>query len=652
MPKPIGPDLGRHLINVSSPNLSPDESRLAFVKSHFDHSSVTIHSRIMMLGLPGGTPQEFTQGPKDGSPHFSPDGTTLAFLRPDDKDQRQLWVIPTGGGEARQLTMEAGGALEFSWSSDSRQIVFVSDVDPDRPPPDHDAKKDPRVRIVRRINHRMDTIGWRGDAHRHLFVVNVGDGVVRQLTEGDWDDFSPLWSPDGSRIAFLSSRRVDRDVAFAQNEVYTIPAEGGEPTMWSGGLSSIGALGWSPDGHRLVVAASNVPKGNAWMQSWLYLLDPDKEPLRLTDDSIKPNGGFPPFFTGPTLFWNNDGQILFLGDARGESFLFQLPAGGGEPHRLTGGDVQIADLSLGANGKYAALVATSPDSPGDLYLVEVDSVTQVRLTDYNDNYLREHVPGRMEKFNIKRSDQDIECRLVFPPDFDTSYDYPLILDIHGGPHSAFFDSFSPTHQVLASAGYIVLATNPRGSASYGNEFVMRVINDWGGEDYLDLMAAVDEVSSRPYVDSSRMGVHGYSYGGYMSSWIVGQTDIFKAAVVGAPVTDLNSMYGTSDIGVGFGEIEWGGNPVEGHEVARERSPLTYASRVNTPVLLLHGESDLRCPLSQSEQYFTALKRLGKEVELVRFPGCNHLFVRMGHPKLREEYLRRTLEWFNRHMGEE
>jgi dipeptidyl aminopeptidase/acylaminoacyl peptidase len=606
----------------------------------------------MMLGLPDGTPQEFTQGPKDGSPHFSPDGTTLAFLRPDDKDQRQLWMIPTSGGEAKQLTTEVGGALEFSWSPDSTQIVFVSDVDPNRPPPDHDEKKDPQVRIVRRINHRMDTIGWRGDAHRHLFVVNVGDGVVRQLTEGDWDDFSPLWSPDGSRIAFLSSRRTDRDITFGQNEVYTIPADGGETTMWSGGLSSIGALGWSSNGRRLVVAASNVPKGNAWMQAWLYLLDPKKEPLRLTDDSIKPNGGFPPFFTGPTLFWNGDEQIIFLGDTRGETFLFQLPAGGGEPHRLTGGGVQIADLSLDAKGGHAALTATSPESPGDLYLVDVGSATKVRLTFYNDDYLREHIPGRMEKFNTKRGDQDIECRLVFPPDFDASCDYPLILDIHGGPHSAFFDSFSPTHQVLASAGYIVLAVNPRGSASYGNEFVMRVINDWGGEDYLDLMATVDEVSSRPYVDSSRIGVHGYSYGGYMSSWIVGQTDVFKAAVVGAPVTDLNSMYGTSDIGVGFGEIEWGGNPVEGYENARDRSPLTYAPQVNTPVLLLHGESDLRCPLSQSEQYFTALKRLGKEVELVRFPGCNHLFTRMGHPKLREQYLERTLGWFNRHMGEE
>jgi dipeptidyl aminopeptidase/acylaminoacyl peptidase len=195
----------------------------------------------------------------------------------------------------------------------------------------------------------------------------------------------------------------------------------------------------------------------------------------------------------------------------------------------------------------------------------------------------------------------------------------------------------------------VLAANPRGSSTYGNDFVTRVVRDGGGEDYLDLMAAVDEMADRPYVDASRMGVHGYSYGGYMSSWIVGHTDRFKAAVVGAPVVDLSSMYGTSDIGVGFGELEWGGLPQDARAAFVERSPLTYASNVKTPVLLLHGEADLRCPISQSEQYFVALKRMGKEVELVRFPDCHHLFTRAGHPRMQEEYFKRTLEWFDRYL---
>ena len=228
--------------------------------------------------------------------------------------------------------------------------------------------------------------------------------------------------------------------------------------------------------------------------------------------------------------------------------------------------------------------------------------------------------------------------------------YPLVLDIHGGPNGAFYDAFVPAQQVLATAGYLVMAVNPRGSSTYGAEFMMAVLGDWGGEDYLDLMAAVDEVVQRPYVDADRLGVHGYSYGGYMTSWTVGHTNRFKAAVVGAPCINLHSMYGTSDIGISFGEAQWGGSVVDAADKMLERSPITYAADVDTPVLLLHGDADARCPISQSEEYFTVLKRLEKEVEFVRFPGCSHLFPRMGHPKMREEYLTRTLGWFNRYLA--
>jgi dipeptidyl aminopeptidase/acylaminoacyl peptidase len=179
---------------------------------------------------------------------------------------------------------------------------------------------------------------------------------------------------------------------------------------------------------------------------------------------------------------------------------------------------------------------------------------------------------------------------------------------------------------------------------------MAVLRDWGGEDYLDLMAAVDQVAARPYVDGGRLGVHGYSYGGYMASWVVGHTNRFRAAVVGAPCIDLVSMYGTSDIGVSFGEGQWGGSLMDAAPELARRSPIAYASQVETPVLLLHGEADLRCPIAQSEAYFVALKRLGKEVELVRFPDCSHLFTRLGHPKMRQEYLARTLAWFNKHLS--
>ena len=224
-----------------------------------------------------------------------------------------------------------------------------------------------------------------------------------------------------------------------------------------------------------------------------------------------------------------------------------------------------------------------------------------------------------------------------------------MLDVHGGPNGAFYDSFVPVQQVLATSGYLVLAVNPRGSSTYGNDFMMAVVGDWGGEDYLDLMEAVDRTAERPYVDITRMGVHGYSYGGFMASWIVGHTDRFRAAVVGAPCIDLFSMYGTSDIGISFGEVQWGGSLVDAAPDLINHSPISYAANVNSPVLLLHGEADARCPIGQSEEYFVVLKRLGKEVELVRFPDCSHLFTWLGHPKMREEYLARTLGWFERFL---
>ena len=269
----------------------------------------------------------------------------------------------------------------------------------------------------------------------------------------------------------------------------------------------------------------------------------------------------------------------------------------------------------------------------------------------------------MEKFTIETADYDVECRLYHPPDFDPGVKYPLVLEIHGGPNGAFYDSFVPWHQVLAGAGYLTLAVNPRGSSTYGEEFVNAVLGDWGGDDYRDLMAAVDAVCQRDYVDTERLGIHGYSYGGYMTTWAIGHTDRFRAAVAGAPCIDLWSMYGTSDIATSFGETQWANRLAGGMSISRplvnelaegvdsmayrllQRSPITFAPRVETPVLLLHGEADARCPIGQSEQYFQVMKRLGKEVEMVRFPGCSHGFLRTGHVALRQAYLERMLAWF-------
>jgi len=602
-------------------------------------------TRIFVTDLADGARRLLTDGPKDGGPSFSPDGTAIAFLRDDDQRRRQAWLVPVAGGRPRQVTSLAGGASQPAWSPDGTAIAFLSDVDPDRVPPGHDAKTDPRVRVVRRIRYQGDTVGWRGDAHHHLFVVPVTGGEPRQLTDGDWDDRAPAWSPDGRAIAFTSERRDDRDLTL-NSEAYIVPADGGAPALCSEGLWDVNGVTWSPAGDALVGAGSDDRRIAGTWQGALFLMRPGEAPYRLSDDAVKVNGGFPPTVPAPEVRWTSDGRLLYLGDVRGESYLFETTLADGKTRRVHGGGA-LLNATTDREGTVAIVLRSAPDVPADLWRVTIADGTAARLTHANADYLAAHVPATMEKFSVRRAGLEIECRLLFPPDFDAARRYPMVVDVHGGPHGAFYDGFNATQQVLATGGYLVLLVNPRGSSTYGGDFAKAVLGDWGGEDYLDILAAVDEVCHRPYVDASRLGIHGYSYGGFMTAWTVGHDHRFKAAVVGAPVINLESMYGTSDIGVSFGELQWGGPRHEALAKYRERSPLTYAEHVRTPVLLLHGEVDHRCPIEQSEQFFVALKRLGKTVEFVRFPDCSHLFLRAGHPKMREAYYARTLAWFNR-----
>lgn len=644
MTKPIPPEYVYDLITVATPSLSPDGTRLVFVRSEMDTDKMEYRSTIKMADLPGGTPRPFTQGPSDAAPKFSPDGRSIAFLRPDDAGVKQIWVIALAGGEPRQVTNGSENAVGHAWSPDAQSLAFVSKVDPDAVDGvNADDHHHPRARIARRIRYRHDEHGWLGDAFNQLFVVDAESGDTRQLTDVAGDCSGPVWSPNGDRIAYICDEGEDRDVTYGSEVRVIDPSGKPDAQTWSGGLCRVWALAWAPDGSQLAALATDDDRMWDPRECSLFALEADKPCRNLTEGSYTSD----PLAQG--LRWASDGHLYFIGDRHGESFLCRVEPDTAALTPVIGGGLKYSAWALDGAAGNAAMVEVTTVAIDNIIHVELSTAARTQLTAYNREYLEEHPPAAMEKFTLERGGQQIQCRVLLPPGFDPGKRYPMVLDIHGGPNSRFYDWYDPYQQIIATAGYVVLGVNCRGSSSYGLEFAKMVLGDWGGEDYRDIMAGVDEMCSRDYIDEDRIALHGASYGGYMGSWIIGHETRFKAAIVGAPVSNLHSFYGTSDIGVSFTEMNWSGTTEEFRDALLRHSPITYADNVTTPVFLYHGENDLRCPIEQGEQYFVALKRRGVEVEFVRFPDSPHGFRKSGHPMLRMECSRRILDWLARYV---
>jgi dipeptidyl aminopeptidase/acylaminoacyl peptidase len=629
------------LVSVADPRLSPDGREVVFVVTRVDREESEYRSAIWIARTDGSEPpRQLTSGVKaDAAPRFSPDGTRLAFVSNRDSERKQLYVLPLQGGEPLRLTDLPEDAGDPIWSPDSTRLVFPTRVPDDAYQEENERRRPPRR--FTRLQFKLDNEGWTGDRRRHLFVCPAdGSAGATQLTSGDFEDSDPSWSPDGTRIVFVSSRGETWDLEPVAH-LYVVAADGGEPEQLTAGENIYAVPSWSPDGR--LIACRWSPGGfDRPRHERVAVVDAETGEHRSLTEWLDRHGDSYPPLRSPA--WDGDDVVFGVEDG-GNVHLYRARADGSAPPVLAvGGELWVQGWDAAAGE--VVYTASTPTSLPELYRRER------RLTSFGADFCASRELVAPERFTASSPDgTEVEAWIVRPVGLEEGRRYPVLFNIHGGPFTQYGNKFFDEFQVYAGAGYAVLYSNPRGSSGYSEEWGRAIRGPvdggpgWGTIDYDDLMGVVDEALRRfDFCDPERLGVMGGSYGGYMTSWIVGHTDRFRAACSERAVNSLVSQYGSSDIGH-FLRSYMGAYLYENFEAYVRHSPVTYADQITTPLLILHSENDLRCNVEQAEQLYTTLRLLRRDVELVRFPGEGHELTRSGSPAHRAQRFELLLDWF-------
>jgi dipeptidyl aminopeptidase/acylaminoacyl peptidase len=643
--------------------LSPDGKLVAYEVKRFDLQENRNYTRIEVVGTDGSEPRALTDGKHaDHHPRWSPDGKSLAFLSDRDKGST-LWVLPMSGGEPRRVTANDGFAKDFAWSPSGKHFAVAWQAMSERELLERDGKTDqikkaPQFKHITRLFHKLDGAGWWNGQYTHIYSVPAAGGKLKALTSGDYDHSEPTWSPDGKLVSFVSNREENRDVYLEKSDVYVVSPKGGRARRITQKEGSAHAHSWSPDGKWIAFIGDDAPLGKNWTRNsrpWVVpsrggkpmevAREVDSDCMNMTLGDVVSAG-----FEAMSPLWTADSQrIYFQVSVLGATVLCSRSIHKRDLEIELGGDVNILYVHRGVPNGPMVVALGENTNPGDVYLFDPKRRGHAeRLTHLNAELFSRIDVVRPEPFSVKSGTATVDGWVMKPPGFRKGRKYPAILEIHGGPHGQYGYAFFHEMQYFAAKGYVVVFSNPRGSTSYGLKHRNCIQADWGNLDYKDCMKVADWLFSRSYVDKKRVGVTGGSYGGYMTNWMVGHTQRFRAAVTQRSVYNMESMFGTSDVGYLF-EHEFGGNPWKNVAALRRQSPYAFAKNIKTPLLIEHEEEDHRCPIEQGEQLFTALKLLGREVEMVRFEGESHGLSRGGRPQNRAERLRRIVGWFDRWM---
>ena len=643
--------------------LEPNGRRVVFELKRADAGENKNFTQLMVVDVQSGALRPLTAAGKhsDSLPRWSPDGRFIAFISSREKSAA-LYVLPMDGGEATRLTDLDGSVSDFGWSPDGSRLAYAYQPLSEREKLQRDGKSDelrrrPAFKHIRRLHHKLDGAGWWNGNYTHIWIVPRDGGRSRQLTDGDYDDREPRFSPDGRWVSYLSNRVEDPDLYVENADVYLVKPSGGPSRRLKQTGGACAAHSWSPDGKTIAYVGDAAGPGESWKFCRHVWLLPARggSPAPLTTD-IDNNcqnetmgdvatASFQPI----APIWSADSQrVFFTVSQAGSTHLYSRGVAERASRLEISGDQQVMFGDRAAGDGLIAYSAGNATNPGDVFVFNpVGGVTR-QLTTVNGDLLSKRRVGVPEPFTVRSDGLDVHGWVLHPPGFSAARRYPAILQIHGGPHTQYGHGFFHEMQWLAAQGYVVCFANPRGSTGYGLKFSNAIHHDWGNRDYADLMKVADWLAARRYVDRKRIGVTGGSYGGYMTNWIIARTQRFRAAVTQRSVVNAESMFGTSDYGYELGH-EFGGSPWKDTERLRRQSPLSYVQSIRTPLLIEHEEEDHRCPIEQAEQLFTALKVLGRTVEMFRFEGESHGLSRTGRPQNRAERLRRILDWFERYL---